>query len=307
MAASDILNVLREAQNTSGIDRESLLLHALKLVFETHATTEEDWKSASRESQDRWSRQMTALLNQLEFCTAGAEVYAGQPENLSRIVQDLKRRLAEHQATSDALLVQKNGFERQLVDAETVCSGLQGDCRKIQRRIEALKTETDRYQRESDQGKETVKTLEAENARRRQILSDQKNRELALSAETGILNQDVAEQQRQVHALSTEITRLREEIKRQDANIKQLTDEYKLLTELQRILPEHHKLEDFLGIDRVHALANSDMITSLQQQHGQLHALHKQINAGLEESDLLLSTEIGLNQKQWDDLRQLRF
>jgi chromosome segregation ATPase len=307
MTASDIPNVLREAQNTSGIDRESLLLHALKLVFETHVTTEEDWKSASRESQDRWSRQMTALLNQLEFCTAGAEVYAGQPQNLSQTVQDLKRRLAEHQATSDALLVQKNGLERQLVDTETVCSGLQGDCRKIQRRIEALKTESDRYQRESDQCKETVKTLEAENARRRQFLSDQKNRELALSAETGILNQDVAEQQRQIHALSTEITRLREEIKRQDANIKQLTDEYNLLTELQRILPEHHKLEDFLGIDRVHALANSDLIKSLQQQHGQLHALHQQINAGLEESDLLLSTEIGLNQKQWDNLRQLRF
>lgn len=304
MTASDIQNVLREAQKNRGIDRESLLLHALKLVFETHAATEDDWKSASAESQARWYRQIKDLMNHLEFCTAGAEAYAGQSENLSNTVQALKRRLTEHQATAEALQEQKTGLESKQLDTESGCAGLQRDCREIQRRIEALKAESDRYRRETDQGKQMLVTLEAENARLVQTLSDLKNRQLALSTETRNLNKEVSEHQKQIQDLNTEITRLRDNIDRQDADIRRLTDEYNLLQGLQRVLAEHHKLEDVLGIDHVHALANSDLINRLQQHHGRIHALHQQINANLEEADRLLATEIGLNQKQWDDLRQ---
>jgi chromosome segregation ATPase len=307
MTASDIQNILQEAQKNRGIDRETLLLHALKLVFETHVTTEEDWKSASREGQDRWYRQITALLKQLEFCTAGAEAYAGQSDNLSHIVQELKRRMAEHQASAEVLRVQKSGLDRQLADTEAGCARLQHDCREIQRRIEALKTESDRYRREADQGKQMIGALEAERAQLMQILSDLKNREMALSSETGILNQQETKQQKQILYLNAEIIRLRDLIDRKDANIRQLTDEHNLLQELQQVLAKRHQLEDILGIDQVHALANSELISRLQQHQGQLDVLQQRIHTDLKAVDRLLTTEIGLNQKQLDDLRRLRF
>ena len=302
--ASHIQNVLREAEKNSGIDRESLLLHALKLVFETHAATEDDWKSASGESQARWYRQIKELLNHLEFCTAGAEAYAGQTENLSHIVQTLKHRIAEHQATAEALRVQKTERESELRDTETVCAGLQHDCREIQRHIEALKAESDRYRRETGQGRQMLVTLEAENTRLMQILSDLKKHQSVLSTEIGNLSQDASEHQTLIQDLNTEIARLRNEIDRQNADIQQLTDEFNLLRDLQRVLVEHHQLENILGIDQAHALANYDLINQLQQQHSRLHTLQQQINTYLEEADRLLAAEIGLSQKQWDDLRR---
>lgn len=306
MTTPDIAGILHQAWKQTGVDRETLLLYALKLNFDCHSATAEDWKNALPEATDRWRRQFVAVLQHLEFCTASAEAYSGQSADLSGKVQAMQHKLAEIRAEEDLLEARETELKHQLSDMEARCAAHQRDTRKSQQHMDALQAETERYRQEIIRQKQAAELIESQNVRLNQEQNDAVSRNRALEAEQTRLQEQVQTLQEEIENRKQDVAGLRQQIDRQDSDIRDLEQEASLLKELHQLLQNHQKIADILGVEQARALADADLVARMKTNQNRLTELQQRISADLSETDRLLAEEIGLNQKQWEDLQKWR-
>ena len=107
-----------------------------------------------------------------------------------------------------------------------------------------------------------------------------------------------------IENLSLQRQQLQTEFEDQKIHTENLQKEIELLKQFKTLLPLRTTLHEILGVQKLHNMANKNLIPAMQRNQTRLKELQNQVQTALEKQDKLLKEEIELNEKEWAEIRE---
>ena len=125
-----------------------------------------------------------------------------------------------------------------------------------------------------------------------------------LSTDIGKIEQKLGELRERRASLEESLASLRDDLGCAETDEVELRREIELLQRLQELVPFRAALRERIGVQRLHALANTELAREQGVQSERVEKVSAEVERGLAELDELLSNNLELSEGEWKALRQ---